>query len=198
MSESRPGTEFVEAPSDDVIAAERALRRGALDEARHLLAGRQDARALVLLGVVALRAGDVQESKAVLANAASLAPHDAVAHAYSALALVLAGDVAEARSALGRALELAPDRFIVHVIHAQYWYRLGCYDEAMRLARAAMAVGAPDQEQYAFAAALLREARERARGTFVRGVRRGGGSGWWRRGRTTGAKGQEALKTAWA
>ncbi len=152
----------------DVVAAERALRRGAIQEARRRLAGRRDAPALVLGGFASFREGEVAAAVAAFADATRVAPNDAIAHAYLALALVSIGEVPAAQTSLERALSLSSESFVVRLIQAQVAYRLGMYPTTVGLLERALSRGAPDVEAYEQAATLLRIARERARGSFVR------------------------------
>jgi tetratricopeptide (TPR) repeat protein len=152
----------------NIAAAEAALRRGATVEARGLLVGRRDGRALVLLGISHLRDGCTTAAIEAFGAAAEAEPLDEIAHAYCALALVISGDVERAQAELDRAIALAPTSFTVHLIAAQFSYRLGCYPEAVRRLNTALALGAPDVDAYTLATNLLRLARERARGNFER------------------------------
>ncbi len=153
-----------------IVAAERALRRGAIAEARRLLAGRGEAPALVLLGVCAWQESGPRDAIAWFRAATERSPDDGMAHGYLALALVSVGMVDAARDALDRALGLAPESFTVRLISAQYAYRLGLYPEAVRRLECALALGASDAASYALARALLQRVRDRGQGSFERRV----------------------------
>ena len=167
-----------DAASDIVLAAEQALRRGAAEDVRRMLDGREEVKALVLRGICELRDGHHGAAVPILERAIALDPSDAVAHAYLGLALVVMAKVTSARRVLDRALELAPQSFVVHLIEAQYSYRLGFYPMAVKQLEATLALGAPDTDSYALATNLLRLARDRARGNFVRET---SFAGTWRR-----------------
>ena len=153
-----------------IAAAEAALRRGATAEARQMLAHCHDTRARILVGISYLREGQHQQATEVLATTVADSPDNGLAHAYYSLALVISGHVGTAQAALDRAVALEPASFAVRLIAAQFAYRLGFYPEAVRRLNAALALGAPDPESYVLASALLREARERARGNFERRI----------------------------
>lgn len=154
--------------NDPVLLAQEYLQRGAIAAARGVLAGHDDARALVLLGVADLREGQVAAASARFARAVVAAPDDPIAHAYQAFAQILAGEVDDAKESLARAQTLGPAVFLVRLVEAQCAYRLGCYADAVRASQNALALEAPDPASYALAQNLQRQARERATGNFVR------------------------------
>lgn len=117
-----------------IAEAESLVTRGMLAEAIATVQraiGRSDAPDLhVALATLYMRRGGAAEARRELDAALALDADNAVAHAYVGGILLQAGRVDEARERLDLALRLAPNDLIVLMKRAEYWLRLGIFDNA--------------------------------------------------------------------
>ena len=154
-----------------IAEAELLVERGQLDEAIATLQralGDETPDLHVALSTLYLRRGDGAGARRALDRALALDPRCAVAHAYVAGMDLHAGRVAEAQERLDHARDLAPDDLIVGIKRAEYWLRLGIFDNARAELRHALQNGGGSPQNRALAEAMFASIEKRSRGSFTR------------------------------
>ncbi len=122
-----------------------------------------------LLGTALCNCGDFVAAAPPLARAVALAPADAIAHAYLAMALLRGSYELElARSHMEQAVALAPNSFVVRWKNGELLLRQGYAREAAEQLRLALRFDAPGQESRAACTELLRFAERSAVGQHNR------------------------------
>jgi Tfp pilus assembly protein PilF len=144
--DNAPPVEALEgASSEDTVALKYAL---------DLLAARNNETALV-----------------VLKRICDDRPDWAVARAYHGIALLRTTKVNAARDELEVAVHLAPNSFICRSRYAEFFARLGFYDQAMGQLDAALAAGPPDDASRYAALELRQFCKEKAKDLYYREFR---------------------------
>jgi predicted Zn-dependent protease len=155
-----------------IAEAEALVERGQLDEAiatlQRALGDAETSDLHVALSTLYLRRGDAAGARRALDRAVALDPGCAVAHAYVAGMDLHAGRVAEAQERLDHARDLAPDDLIVRIKRAEYWLRLGIFDNARAELRHGLQNGGGSPRNRALAEALFESVEKRSRGSFTR------------------------------
>lgn len=155
-----------------IAEAEALVERGQLDEAiaalQRALSAAETPELHVAVSTLYLRRGDGAGARRALDRALALDPACAVAHAYVAGMDLHAGRVADAQDRLDHARDLAPDDLIVRIKRAEFWLRLGIFDNARAELRPALqnCGGSPDNR--AIAEAMFASIEKRSRGSFTR------------------------------
>ena len=122
----------------------------------------------IALCTLYLRRGGQGDARRALDRALALDANSAVAHAYIAGLDMHAGRVAEAQERLDHALSLAPDDLIVRIKRAEYWLRLGIFDNAKLELRQALQNGGGSAQNRAMAEMMFASIEKRSRGSFTR------------------------------
>ncbi|TAK65691.1 MAG: tetratricopeptide repeat protein, partial [Dehalococcoidia bacterium] len=155
-----------------IAEAEALVERGQLDEAiatlQRALSEAETPDLHVAVCTLYLRRGDAAGARRALERAISLDPGCAVAHAYIAGMDLHAGRVADAQDRLDYARDLAPDDLIVRIKRAEYWLRLGIFDNARAELRHALQNGGGSPQNRAIAEAMFASIEKRSRGSFTR------------------------------
>ena len=164
--------------TDDALAAgpiavaEALVERGFLDEAvatvQRALSEAETPELHLALSTLYLRRGDGDGARRGLDRAIALDASCAVAHAFVAGMDLHAGRVVEAQERLDHARDLAPDDLIVRVKRAEFWLRLGIFDNARAELRHALRNGGGSPQNRAIAEAMFASIEKRSRGSFTR------------------------------
>ena len=137
LDEAMAGEPIAEA---EAYAAAGQLAQAIATIQRAIGAG-ESADLQIALCTLYLRRGGQGDARRALDRALALDANSAVAHAYIAGLDMHAGRVAEAQQRLDHALSLAPDDLIVRIKRAEYWLRLGIFDNAKLELRRALQNG---------------------------------------------------------
>lgn len=155
-----------------IAEAESLVERGKLDGAistlQRALGEAETPESHVALCTLYLRRGDATRARHALDRAIILDPDCAVAHAYLAGMDLHAGRVADAEGRLDHARDLAPDDLIVRIKRAEYWLRLGIFDNARAELRHALQNCGGSPQNRAIAEAMFASVEKRSRGSFTR------------------------------
>jgi tetratricopeptide (TPR) repeat protein len=143
----------------------RAILESALVE-------RDDAAALRLaLAAVVLQDGDLEAGLLHLDYLREHAPWSPVVEAYTAGALLGLGRASDAKDIIDEAFARAPRDFYVLLKRGELYCRLGVYSTAVEALECALRIGADDHLAREAAHRLLRFARKKVGGSFVRTFR---------------------------
>ena len=160
--------------SGPIAEAESLVERGLLAEAiatvQRALGAGATPDLYVALATLYLRRGGAADARRELEEALALDPECAVAHAYAGGMLLQAGDVAEAQGRLDRAYELAPDDLIVLMKRAEFWLRLGIFENARAELKHGLQDGGGAPHTRAMAEAMLLAIEKRSRNSFTRQI----------------------------
>ncbi len=155
-----------------IAEAEALVERGQLDEAiaalQRALGAAETPELHVAISTLYLRRGDGAGARRALDRALALDPACAVAHAYVAGMDLHAGRVADAQDRLDYARDLAPDDLIVRIKRAEYWLRLGIFDNARAELRHGLQNCGGSPQNRAIAEAMFASIEKRSRGSFTR------------------------------
>ena len=152
--------------------AESLVARGLLDEAiatvQRAIGIGETAELQVALSTLYLRRGGQKEARRALDRALQIDSGCAVAHAYVGGMLIHAGQVHEAHVRLDLARDLAPDDLIVLIKRAEFWLRLGIFDNARQELRHGLQNGGGSPQVRAMAETMFAAIERKSRGSFTR------------------------------
>ncbi len=164
LDESRAG--------DPIPEAEALAAGGHLDDAiaavQRAIGLRETPDLHVALSTLYLRRGGSVEARRALDRALAIDPRCAVAHAYLAGMDLHEGRVHDAQERLDHARDLAPDDLLVRIKRAEYWLRLGIFDNAKDELRHALQNGGGSVQNRALAETMFATVEKRSSGSFTR------------------------------
>ncbi len=155
-----------------IVEAESLVTRGMLAEAiatiQRAIGQSETADLHVALATLYLRRGSAGGARREIEAALALDNNNAVAHAYMGGILLNAGEAEHARARLDLARDLAPNDLIVLMKRAEYWLRLGIFDNARHEIALGLQDGGGAPHVRAMAEMMLATIERRSKNSFSR------------------------------